>query len=1363
MSRASQTDPRTVRIRALAIAFSILMIASIAVVPLGTAGSPIHSVEQDSDGEHAALTEDVDVMSEGGTDATSFYVDGPIEGSSSASEPGTMRLEEITRMGEDGFAWTWFDSAAGTFDPIVPAGELLVVANATESGDRLEAYDADGERQWTATIGNLRGEPVVDDGAIYVSTTSPNAVVAIGADDGEILWSSTDSTPDLELGSFSPAVDEYVYVENDADGVHALDRETGELVWNATPRFGTISAAAEGQVFLVDEDDHADQLIALDGSTGETNWDWEHWTLSGDVAAPPTVHDGILYVPTEGENDAVYAVEADTGFAQWRTPFNDDVELRPAVTDDRIYVASGHTVYALDESGHELASYRTDGPVTNLHLEDGAVYVSSEDGVVYALEEGLTLEWAHALPPATANPDNFGVPISLATVGDALFVVGETDTDLFGAPDPEESLYRFVPTEGEVTSLTADESTTVGETVTATAEVHNHAAESLEYDVTFEVHSPLTSPNDPVVRTETVTVGAGSTESVTTTFSVRTAGAYEVQVFETGTGSVVPATDVGPDPVTIAVTRAGADDLDWGHPAQGAEGTFANPNTQTPTEPIERVWSTTDDLDFEYPDLTPHLVVEDGIVVGSNDTALFGLDLESGAEVWNYTPTFPETYNGESVREERITGFVVDDGTLYFLTRFETSQPDTGLFEEIHARAYAIDATNGSPAWDIDDNPFQHLSHADVPRTGVRSSHPGLAELVVTEERVIFSIQHTNRDSSQFGNWSLASLDREDGGDFETELVPNVASAGIVDLRANDEAILFRAGFADEPYTYALHSYDVETLEMSSARNFGYDGSTGGFRHVVDGDTVYVANTVPEADVHSAVYALDPKDLADEHWNTTTDQIADLEGSDSETHTGIALADGRLITLSGTSGTSYHYSLDAETGAIEWLTDGYDYQPLVGDGVVLSGRQLIDRSSGEQIAQQHPSTNDGSLNRQPVALANGTVLSASSVEINAYREGGALEVSNLTISEDVIAVGETVDVSVTVTNPHESDRRVTVYPDIPGTHFEEELIAAGDERTFAFEFEGTAFRAGDNQIGVRVEDQEQLEIPTATAYKWTVPEPRTVTVVEHDVEPEQPQGVLFVDRELRSDEVRVGENVSVDVTMMNIGDDAEEFTLEAALVDELALVRLVEDEQTESIVFEPGETTVTMNLTDDVYSNDVEVVVNDRIAGIVDLVARDTYINHAELEELEVTAGAEVNATIEVANWGNLEAEDTLTIRVDGVPVETVSVTVAAIDEQLVPGTETVDVALTFDDAGEYTVTANVTDDGYWDGWYDADLGTVIVESGPEPSVDDYTEEDGTVQTDGLRGAIDDWRGGSVDTDLLRDVIDAWRSGEPVV
>lgn len=49
-----------------------------------------------------------------------------------------------------------------------------------------------------------------------------------------------------------------------------------------------------------------------------------------------------------------------------------------------------------------------------------------------------------------------------------------------------------------------------------------------------------------------------------------------------------------------------------------------------------------------------------------------------------------------------------------------------------------------------------------------------------------------------------------------------------------------------------------------------------------------------------------------------------------------------------------------------------------------------------------------------------------------------------------------------------------------------------------------------------------------------------------------------------------------------------------------------------------------------------------------------------------------------------------------------------------------------------------------------------------EPDVAHYANDEDVVETDGLREAVDDWRGGEIDTNVLRDVVDAWRSGNPV-
>ncbi len=56
----------------------------------------------------------------------------------------------------------------------------------------------------------------------------------------------------------------------------------------------------------------------------------------------------------------------------------------------------------------------------------------------------------------------------------------------------------------------------------------------------------------------------------------------------------------------------------------------------------------------------------------------------------------------------------------------------------------------------------------------------------------------------------------------------------------------------------------------------------------------------------------------------------------------------------------------------------------------------------------------------------------------------------------------------------------------------------------------------------------------------------------------------------------------------------------------------------------------------------------------------------------------------------------------------------------------------------------------------------VIADDEGELTVESYANDDGVVDTDGLREAVDDWRVDRIDTDLLHDVVDVWETGEQV-
>jgi hypothetical protein len=57
--------------------------------------------------------------------------------------------------------------------------------------------------------------------------------------------------------------------------------------------------------------------------------------------------------------------------------------------------------------------------------------------------------------------------------------------------------------------------------------------------------------------------------------------------------------------------------------------------------------------------------------------------------------------------------------------------------------------------------------------------------------------------------------------------------------------------------------------------------------------------------------------------------------------------------------------------------------------------------------------------------------------------------------------------------------------------------------------------------------------------------------------------------------------------------------------------------------------------------------------------------------------------------------------------------------------------------------------------------GTVVIGADSE-SVAAYTTADGRIETEGLREAIEEWRGGEIGTGVLREVIDVWRTGDPL-
>jgi outer membrane protein assembly factor BamB len=254
------------------------------------------------------------------------------------------------------------------------------------------------------------------------------------------LWSSGFSDKQeaaLRLGQGVSIEDNRVYVADYHGDVHALDLQTGHLVWRAktrAPLSGGTAASAE--LVVVGASDG--RLFAFDAAKGKLRWQVR---LNGEVLAAPTISERLIAVrtvdgklhavsPADGhelwtqeqpvprlslrgtarplivsdlvlcgfDNGKVLAVNANDGTVQWETtvtPPHGRTELERLADIDSQVSVSGRDVYAVGFQGrvamlaldtgqiwwsHEASSYR------GLVFDGDALYVSDADGEVVALK-----------------------------------------------------------------------------------------------------------------------------------------------------------------------------------------------------------------------------------------------------------------------------------------------------------------------------------------------------------------------------------------------------------------------------------------------------------------------------------------------------------------------------------------------------------------------------------------------------------------------------------------------------------------------------------------------------------------------------------------------------------------------------------------------------------------------------------------------------------------------------------------------------------------------------------------------------------------------------------------------------------------
>jgi outer membrane protein assembly factor BamB/plastocyanin len=136
------------------------------------------------------------------------------------------------------------------------------------------------------------------------------------------------------FGAFTAApvvIDDVIYLQDMQSNIFALDRESGDVIWEAEYNIGTIGpngvAVGYGHVYAGLGD--AGEVVAVDAETGEEVWRERIGSPPGEgIDMSPTVYDGLVYISTvpgtglgsfyEGGNRGVlYALDALTGERVW--------------------------------------------------------------------------------------------------------------------------------------------------------------------------------------------------------------------------------------------------------------------------------------------------------------------------------------------------------------------------------------------------------------------------------------------------------------------------------------------------------------------------------------------------------------------------------------------------------------------------------------------------------------------------------------------------------------------------------------------------------------------------------------------------------------------------------------------------------------------------------------------------------------------------------------------------------------------------------------------------------------------------------------------------------------------------------------
>lgn len=280
--------------------------------------------------------------------------------------------------------------------------------------------------------------------------------------DVDAVWSFREGTDDTYYEIGTPAiVDGTVYVaeghsvgDDDAETVvYALDGATGEIEWEQSYRGTNVfggTAVADGAVVQ----GISGSVVALEADSGT-----ERWQVERDFADEVTVADGTVYAinTTYDSPGIVVAIDLETGDERWSVDLGSSFGFRPtppAVADGTVYGGGTELVALSTTDGERQWSRDLEGTISGSPtVVDDACYVPVDDGTVAAFDRDGTPRWTQSVE--SGGWGSGGDPVTSPAVADGSVYV--TNTWQLTALDADTGAQRWTTqTDGDHPPVVAD-------------------------------------------------------------------------------------------------------------------------------------------------------------------------------------------------------------------------------------------------------------------------------------------------------------------------------------------------------------------------------------------------------------------------------------------------------------------------------------------------------------------------------------------------------------------------------------------------------------------------------------------------------------------------------------------------------------------------------------------------------------------------------------------------------------------------------------------------------------------------------------------------------------------------------------------